>query len=128
MAPQDLNDNQGFASLFGAMVISAISAAISITQRMLRGYPTSALWLFSESMSAILAGFLAWDMYPHMAESLPAWVSQPLIIAASAHFGGRLFQTLEKHFTKTTGIELAKDQKPIRKPKNTEAKTNPEKE
>ena len=128
MAPQDISDQNGFASFFGAMVISAISATISITQRMLRGYPTSALWLFSESMSAILAGFLAWDIYPHVADSLPIWVSQPLVIAASAHFGGRLFQTLEKHFTKSTGIEIAKDQKPPSKPRNTKAKTNPEKE
>lgn len=127
MAPQDISDQNGFASFFGAMVISAVSAAISIAQRMLRGYPTSALWLFSESMSAILAGYLAWDIYPHVADSLPAWVSQPLVIAASAHFGGRLFQTLEKYFTKTTGIEVAKDVKPTR-PRKPKASPNPTKE
>lgn len=127
MAPQDISDQNGFASFFGAMVISAVSAAISIAQRMLRGYPTSALWLFSESMSAILAGYLAWDIYPHVADSLPAWVSQPLVIAASAHFGGRLFQTLEKYFTKTTGIEVAKDVKPT-KPRKPKASPNPTKE
>ena len=127
MAPQDISDQNGFASFFGAIVISAVSAAISIAQRMLRGYPTSALWLFSESMSAILAGYLAWDIYPHVADSLPAWVSQPLVIAASAHFGGRLFQTLEKYFTKTTGIEVAKDVKPT-KPGKPKASPNPTKE
>lgn len=127
MAPQDISDQNGFASFFGAIVISAVSAAISIAQRMLRGYPTSALWLFSESMSAILAGYLAWDIYPHVADSLPAWVSQPLVIAASAHFGGRLFQTLEKYFTKTTGIEVAKDVKPT-KPRKPKASPNPTKE
>lgn len=127
MAPQDISDQNGFASFFGAIVISAVSAAISIAQRMLRGYPTSALWLFSESMSAILAGYLAWDIYPHVADSLPAWVSQPLVIAASAHFGGRLFQTLEKYFTKTTGIEVAKDVKPV-KPRKPKASPNPTKE
>lgn len=127
MAPQDISDQNGFASFFGAIVISAVSAAISIAQRMLRGYPTSALWLFSESMSAILAGYLAWDIYPHVADSLPAWVSQPLVIAASAHFGGRLFQTLEKYFTKTTGIEVAKDVKPTR-PRKPKASPNPTKE
>ena len=127
MAPQDISDQNGFASFFGAMVISAVSAAISIAQRMLRGYPTSALWLFSESMSAILAGYLAWDIYPHVAASLPTWVSQPLVIAASAHFGGRMFQTLEKYFTKTTGIEVAKDVKPT-KPRKPKAFTNPTKE
>ena len=127
MAPQDISDQNGFASFFGAMVISAVSAAISIAQRMLRGYPTSALWLFSESMSAILAGYLAWDIYPHVADSLPAWVSQPLVIAASAHFGGRLFQTIEKYFTKTTGIEVAKDVKPT-KPRKPKASPNPTKE
>ena len=127
MAPQDISDQNGFASFFGAMVISAVSAAISIAQRMLRGYPTSALWLFSESMSAILAGYLAWDIYPHVADSLPAWVSQPLVIAASAHFGGRLFQTIEKYFTETTGIEVAKDVKPT-KPRKPKASHNPTKE
>ena len=127
MAPQDISDQNGFASFFGAIVISAVSAAISIAQRMLRGYPTSALWLFSESMSAILAGYLAWDIYLHVADFLPAWVSQPLVIAASAHFGGRLFQTLEKYFTKTTGIEVAKDVKPTR-PRKPKASPNPTKE
>lgn len=110
---QDQPNN--LSSLWGALIISSISAAISIAQRMLRGYPTSALWLFSESLSAILAGYLAWDLYPVVQESLPTWVSQPLLVAVSAHYGGRLFQTIEKHFTKTTGIEVAQDPKPSRK-------------
>ncbi len=117
MAINELQEPQNVASLLGAIVISAISAAISIAQRMLRGYPSSALWLFSESMSAILAGYLVWDLYPLIKDSLPTWASQPLLIATAAHFGGRLFQTIEKHFTKTTGVEIAKDVKPQRKPK-----------
>lgn len=123
MALNELNEPQNVASLLGAIVISAISAAISIAQRMLRGYPSSALWLFSESMSAILAGFLVWDLYPLIKDSLPAWASQPLLIATAAHFGGRLFQTIEKHFTKTTGIEITRDVKPIQKPKTSKDPT-----
>lgn len=123
MALNELNEPQNVASLLGAIVISAISAAISIAQRMLRGYPSSALWLFSESMSAILAGFLVWDLYPLIKDSLPAWASQPLLIATAAHFGGRLFQAIEKHFTKTTGIEIPRDVKPIQKPKTSKDPT-----
>lgn len=118
MELKELNDQQNVASLLGAVVISSISAAISIMQRVLRGYPTSALWLFSESLSAILAGYLAWDLYPMISDSLPNWASQPLLVAVSAHYGGRLFQTIEKHFSKTTGIEIAKDIKPVKKPRN----------
>lgn len=108
----EMNDQTTYSSIWGAIVISSISAAISIAQRVLRGYPTSALWLFSESLSAILAGYLAWDVYPALQDSLPSWASQPLLVAVSAHYGGRLFQTVEKHFTKTTGIEIAQETKP----------------
>lgn len=112
----ELQDHQNnLSSVWGALIISSISAAISIAQRMLRGYPTSALWLFSESLSAILAGYLAWDVYPVISSDLPHWLSQPLLVAVSAHYGGRLFQTIEKHFTKSTGIEVAQDYKPSRK-------------
>lgn len=107
-----VTDNQDVASLIGAIFISGISSAISIAQRMLRGYPASAIWFFSESLSAILCGYLMWDIYPHIAGDIPAWASQHLMIAFAAHAGGRCFQWLEKFFNNRTGIELPPDEPP----------------
>lgn len=108
-----LEDQQDLTGLIGAIIISAISSAVSITQRILRGYPSSALWLFSESMAAMLSGFLMWDLYPRIHDVLPSWASMPLMVAFAAHTGGRVFQSLEKFLYKHTGIEIAQDKKPV---------------
>lgn len=107
-----MSDNQDVSGLVGAIIISSISSAISIAQRMLRGYPASAIWFFSESLSAILCGYLVWDIYPHIAESLPLWASQHLMIAFAAHMGGRCFQWLEKFLNQRTGIEIPIEEPP----------------
>ncbi len=82
-------------SLIGALVISIISGSISIAQRIVRGQDASLLWITSEYLSAILCGWLAYDTYPAIQDSLPAWMTQPLLVAAVAHFGGRTFQGVE---------------------------------
>lgn len=112
-----LSDSQDFTSLVGAVIISSISSLISITQRMLRGYPASAIWFFSETLSAILCGYLMWDIYPHIYGELPVWASQHLMIAFAAHAGGRSFQWLEKFFNQKTGIELPAEEPPVAKKK-----------
>ena len=99
-----VNENQDFTGMVGALIISIISAAISITQRVLRGYPASAIWFFSESLSAILCGYLMWDIYPLIQSDVPAWASSHLMIAFAAHTGGKCFQWAETIFVKRVGI------------------------
>ena len=99
------NVNQDFMGMVGALVISVISASISIAQRVLRGYPASAIWFFSESLSAILCGYLMWDIYPLIKGELPVWASSHLIVAFAAHTGGKCFRWAEAFFIKRIGIE-----------------------
>ena len=108
-------ENQDFMGMLGALIISIISAAISIAQRVLRGYPASAVWFFSESLSAILCGYLMWDVYPYIKDELPNWASAHLMIAFAAHTGGKCFQWAEAFLSKRTGITLPED--PIPKAK-----------
>ena len=102
-------ENQDFMGMLGALLISVISAAISIAQRVLRGYPTSAIWFFSESLSAILCGYLMWDVYPYIKDELPVWASSHLMVAFAAHTGGKCFQWAEAFFIKRIGIEPPED-------------------
>lgn len=53
------------------------------------------LWIISEFTAAILCGYLMYDIYPHL--KMPAWATLPLMVAISAHTGGRVFQEFEKH-------------------------------
>lgn len=77
------------------LVISAVSGFVSITQRLLRGAPASALWFISEFLAAILCGWLAYDAFDVIHPFLPAWVTMPVFVAVSAHTGGRLLQVSE---------------------------------
>lgn len=81
--------------LMGALVISVISGTISITQRIVRGREASILWVTSEYLSAALAGYLMYTVYPSLADDLPKWANLPVMVAVVAHFGGRTFQGLE---------------------------------
>lgn len=114
------SDNQDFMGMVGALLISVISAAISIAQRVLRGYPASAVWFFSESLSAILCGYLMWDVYPLIQSELPVWASSHLMVAFAAHTGGKCFQWAEAFFIKRIGIEPPEEfiPKAKRKPRN----------
>lgn len=99
-------DSSEWCGVVGALIISAISASISILQRVLAGYPATALWVFSEALAAILAGYLMWDIYPHVKEQLPDWASQHLLIAFAAHLGGRVFKWFELLIEKRTGTKI----------------------
>lgn len=114
-----LKDHPDFTGLIGAIVISLVSSFISITQRVLRGYPASMLWVFSEFMAAILCGYLVWDLYPYVASSLPHWLSMPILVAFAAHMGGRSFQALEGVIYKRWGVKFEPAPRPARprKPK-----------
>lgn len=86
--------------LVGAFIISTIAAAISITQRILKGHPANVLWITSEYLTAILCGYLMHYTYPIIHNSLPDWFSQPVAIAIAAHTGGKVFQLAESAILK----------------------------
>ena len=117
-----MKDNTELAGLLSALAISIVSGIISITQRILRGYPASVLWVLSEFMAAMLCGYLVWDIYPAISGTLPDWLSMPILVALSAHVGGRGFQTLEGFIYKKWGVEPVQDVPPVdlNKPKKVE--------
>ncbi|WP_289101037.1 hypothetical protein [uncultured Marinobacter sp.] len=81
--------------IVGALIVSIVSAAVSITRRIVNGYPASMLWVVSEFLAAILAGYLMYSVYPHIVDDIPKWFTLPVAVAFSAHVGGRLFQEME---------------------------------
>ncbi len=85
--------------LAGAVLISLISGFVSIAQRIVRGHQASLLWVTSEFLAAILCGYLMYDGYSVIADSLPAWLTQPVMVALAAHMGGRSLQGLENTLT-----------------------------
>lgn len=108
-----MKDNTELAGLLSALAISIVSGIISITQRILRGYPASVLWVLSEFMAAMLCGYLVWDIYPAISGTLPDWLSMPILVALAAHVGGRGFQTLEGFIYKKWGVEPVQDVPPV---------------
>lgn len=90
-------DNQtDYWSLLGAFIISIISGAVSITQRIVLGQRATLLWVTSEFLAAILCGYLMYDLYPAIQADLPKWATLPVLVALAAHVGGRSFQMMEK--------------------------------
>lgn len=85
-------------SLLSALLISLISGFISISRRILRGYPYTALWIVSEFITAVFCGYLMYQVYPTIQSILPEWFIQPLAVATAAHIGGRVFQEMEQRF------------------------------
>ena len=77
------------------IVVSTISGAISISKRILKGYPTSMLWVITEYATAVLCGYLMYSAYPAVASHLPEWITPTVAIAVAAHSGGRVFQECE---------------------------------
>ena len=122
-----MKDNIELADLLSALAISIVSGIISITQRILRGYPASVLWVLSEFMAAMLCGYLVWDIYPAISGTLPDWLSMPILVALAAHVGGRGFQTLEGFIYKKWGVEPVQDVPPVdsNKPKKVENDNTP---
>lgn len=105
-------NNPDLWGLVGALLISTISGFISIAQRVVRGHKASALWVISEFLAAILAGYIMFDTYPLLAPNLPAWATLPMLVALAAHVGGRSFQGLEKIMQKRLDVFLPPDTPP----------------
>ena len=87
-----------FLEFLAAIIISSVSAFISISRRLLNGHAFSALWVISEFLTAILCGYLMYDSYPTINAMLPEWITLPVAVAISAHSGGRIFQEIEAIF------------------------------
>jgi tellurite resistance protein TehA-like permease len=81
--------------MLAALIISVVSATISISRRILGGHQFSILWLVSEFLSAILCGYLMYHTYPAVDPVLPDWMTLPVAVAVAAHSGGRIFQEIE---------------------------------
>lgn len=99
-------NNPDLWGLVGALIVSTISAFISIAQRVVRGHKASALWVISEFMAAILCGYIMFDTYPILQSQLPEWATLPMLVALAAHIGGRSFQGLEKTMLKRFNLSL----------------------
>lgn len=89
--------SQQLWDLFGVLIISAMSAFISVGRRLMRKTNPSILWVLTEFCAAILAGYLASGAYPDLKGSLPKGVTLPVFVAVCAHFGGRFFQLTESY-------------------------------
>lgn len=85
-----------FMQLLGAMLISLISGTVSITKRLSQGQTFTFVWFFSEFLTAMLCGYLAYISYPVLPDDVQALLTQHAFIAVCAHSGGRIFQQLEE--------------------------------
>ena len=90
-----VNTNHDYWSLLGALIISIVSGVISITQRIILGQRATLIWVTSEFLTAILCGYLMYDIYPKIAADLPKWATLPVLVALAAHVGGRSFKMFE---------------------------------
>ena len=91
-----MNNQTDYWSLLGAFIISIISGAVSITQRILLGQRATLMWVTSEFLAAILCGYLMYDLYPTIQADLPKWATLPVLVAMASHVGGRSFQMMER--------------------------------
>lgn len=95
--PPENQPNQQIWDLIGVLIISSMSAFISVGRRLLRKTNPSILWVLTEFCAAILAGYLASGAYPDLRNSLPKGCTLPVFVAICAHFGGRFFQVAESY-------------------------------
>lgn len=91
--------------LIGALVLSLLSGLVSLASRIARGHPLNIFWIISELGAAILVGYLAYDLYPAIKDGLPKWMTMPILVTVSAHFGGKIFQLIEFKVKEHYGID-----------------------
>ena len=78
------------------LVLSLISATVSVTRRIIGGTTPSCLWIVSEFLTALLCGYIMFEAFPDIALYLPDFVTLPIAVALAAHSGGRIFQESEE--------------------------------
>lgn len=93
-----------FLPIIIVVVVSLLSGFISISQRITRGHPASLLWIVTEFVAALLCGYLMYDLYPMISDTLPNWATMPILVALSAHIGGRSFQEFERYIHRKYGF------------------------
>jgi len=93
-----------------ALFISLGTGILSIAQALAGGQKFSIFWLIAQLLGAIIAGWLVWDMYPVIADTVPAWLTQPIATSIAAHFGGKLFNIAEFVLGKRIGYTLPPQQ------------------
>jgi len=86
------NGSPDLWTLLIVLTISISSGVVSILNKIAQGRAYSLVWVASEFLAAILCGYLAFDVYPQIAPSLPSWVTMPMFVATCAHTGGKLLQ------------------------------------
>lgn len=87
--------NPDIWGVIGALVIAAVSGLIAVANRLAGGQPFSWLWFITQLAGALLAGYLMWDLYPYIKDSLYDWCTQPIMISIAAHYGGKFFSLAE---------------------------------
>lgn len=90
-----LQNQSDYFAILGALLISSISGLISIGRQMLKQEKVSKLWIVTEYASALLVGYLAYDLYPTIKGSLHEWITEPIFVVTAAHVGSRMFHYLE---------------------------------
>lgn len=90
-----LQTQTDYFALLGALLISSISGLISIGRQILKEERVSKLWIVTEYASALLVGYLAYDLYPTIKGSLYVWITEPIFVVTAAHVGSRMFHYLE---------------------------------
>lgn len=90
-----LQQGTDYFALLSALLISSISGLISIGRQMLKKERVSKLWVLTEYASALLVGYLAYDLYPVIKGSLYTWITEPIFVVTAAHVGSRMFHYLE---------------------------------
>jgi hypothetical protein len=83
-------------SALASLVIVVVSGLLAVGHRLAAGQKFSWTWFFVQMGGAVLAGYLMWDLYPVIHESLPLWCTQPIMISLAAHYGGKFFSLAER--------------------------------
>lgn len=85
-----------------ASVVVLITSVTSILHKIARGHTVSCIWVMTEFLTAIIAGFFMYEAYPAISQMhyWPDWLTLPIAVAVAAHSGGRVFQEVEDSVTK----------------------------
>ena len=84
-------------SFMVAVLMSCITAFVSIVKKVLRKLkPISKLWLSNEMAMCLLAFLIAYEMFPHLVAVLPAFITKPIFLATCVHMSSRLVIMLEE--------------------------------
>ena len=83
-------------SLLTMLFLSAVSGVVSVTQRIASGRAASFVWIFSELLAAVLAGYLASEFYLFAPETFQAYIPITVFVSTCAYSGGRFMQVAER--------------------------------